>query len=107
MNTNWKFFIDEKGRKTKCGLINGKELKRELTGVYFELSINPGGKLVIDIDEEHHFFYKKKLLNIYDELYELCVDLSKRKSFSFYSEITFKNSRLVYGVNSKIENKYY
>lgn len=107
MGKKWKFFIDEKGRKTKCSIINGKELKRELTGVYFELNINPGGELIINIDEEHHYFYKKKLPKIYEELHELCIELSKRKSFSFYSEISFKNSRLVNGVSAKIENKYY
>ena len=104
----WKFFIDEKGEKAKCGLINGSQLRHELIGVYFELAINPKGDLIIDIDEDHYYFYKgKKLKKIYQEIYDLCVDLSNRKSFTFYSEITFKNSRLIRGVSSKIKNRYY
>lgn len=101
----WKYFIDTSGNKSSCAIVNGSQIKKSLTDVYFELSIS-NGNLLIDIEEDFIPFYRKKRYKLYNKVYELCVKLSKSKTYDFYSEISFKNCRIVNGPSASIKNKY-
>lgn len=98
----YSYFLDKNNNRNRNAIIDGAHFNKSLSGVYFELYISLDGNLNIEIEQDRYFFYKSKLGKIYNGLEKLCDELSNKRTYLFYNEVTFKNCRLVKSVKSKV-----
>ena len=100
----WKHFIDKRGVKIKETLMNGSEMCRTLTDVFFEIKIMDDGTLDIKIEDEQSPFYSKKRKTLYSAVYDKVYKFCKTKDFAFYNETTHTYCKIVEKTYSTISN---
>ncbi|CAG7580546.1 MAG: hypothetical protein SLAVMIC_00469 [uncultured marine phage] len=105
MKAKWKHFIDKRGDTTKKVLMNGSELTRTLTDVYFEIEIQIDGTIHIQVEQDQYVFYKKKLKKLYKAVFDKLCAYTDKKEYAFYNEKTRTYNRLVEKVYSSVENE--
>ena len=101
----WKYFKDRNGNISDRSIINGSELMRTLTDVYFELVISKDGRLLVEVEEESQIFFRKKKDKLYSAMYKKICQLHENDESAFYNEQTRTYGRLYKKVYSSIENE--